>query len=53
MGREFFRITSIGDTGLWVGFILFVLGMLTIDLGLFQRRAHQPSLKEALAWSAV
>ena len=27
--------------------------MLAVDLGLFQRRAHQPSLKEALIWSAV
>lgn len=27
--------------------------MLAVDLGLFQRRAHQFSLKEALAWSAV
>lgn len=27
--------------------------MLALDLGLFQRRAHQPSIREALAWSAV
>ena len=27
--------------------------MLAVDLGLFQRRAHQPSLKESLAWTVV
>jgi hypothetical protein len=27
--------------------------MLALDLGLFQRRAHQPSIRETLAWSAV
>jgi tellurite resistance protein TerC len=48
-----FPISSIGNTGLWVGFIVFVLAMLAVDLGLFQRRAHQPSLKESLAWTVV
>jgi tellurite resistance protein TerC len=48
-----FPISSIGNTGLWVGFIVFVLAMLALDLGLFQRRAHQPSLKESLAWTVV
>jgi tellurite resistance protein TerC len=27
--------------------------MLALDRGLFQRRAHQPSIRETLAWSAV
>jgi len=34
-------------------FILFVLVMLAIDLGLFHRRAHAVSRREALAWSIV
>ncbi|MGH9788195.1 MAG: TerC family protein [Candidatus Acidiferrales bacterium] len=34
-------------------FILFVLFMLAIDLGLFHRRAHTVSRREALAWSMV
>ncbi len=34
-------------------FVLFVLLVLTIDLGIFQRKEHFPSLKEALAWSVV
>lgn len=33
-------------------FALFVLGMLALDLGLFHRRAHTVSLREAAFWSA-
>lgn len=38
---------------LWVGFNVFVLAMLALDLGVFHRKAHEVSLKEAGAWSAV
>ena len=38
---------------LWAGFNLFVLAMLAIDLGVFHRKAHEVSLREAAAWSAV
>lgn len=38
---------------IWGGFILFVLAMLAIDLGLFQRKRHVMSMKEALIWFAV
>jgi tellurite resistance protein TerC len=34
-------------------FTLFVLGMLTLDLGVFHRDAHVVSFKEALGWSVV
>ncbi|HEX2202659.1 MAG TPA: TerC family protein [Longimicrobium sp.] len=37
----------------WVGFNAFVLLMLALDLGVFHRKAHEVSLKEAAAWSAV
>src|SRR5688500_5013099 len=37
----------------WIGFILFVLAMLAIDLGVFHRQAHAVSVREALTWSAV
>ncbi|MFQ6081858.1 MAG: TerC family protein [Candidatus Aminicenantia bacterium] len=37
---------------LWVVFNIFVLAMLTLDLGVFHRRAHVIKIKEALAWSA-
>jgi tellurite resistance protein TerC len=38
---------------LWVGFNVFVLGMLALDLGVFHRKAHTISIKEASIWSVV
>lgn len=38
---------------LWVGFNLFVLAMLALDLGIFHHNAHPVSNREALIWSAV
>ena len=38
---------------LWIAFNVFVLGMLAIDLGVFHRKAHAVSLKEAGTWSCV
>lgn len=38
---------------LWVGFNVFVLGMLALDLGVFHRDAHEVSIKEAAIWSVV
>jgi tellurite resistance protein TerC len=39
----------------WIllGFHLFVLSMIALDLGIFQRRAHAVSMKEAAIWSTV
>ncbi|ACL25779.1 TerC family protein [Chloroflexus aggregans] len=37
----------------WIGFNLFVLAMLAIDLGVFHREAHEVSLREAAIWSVV
>ncbi len=37
----------------WVLFNVFVLGMLALDLGVFHRKAHEVSLREAGIWSAV
>ncbi|HEY0673650.1 MAG TPA: TerC family protein [Longimicrobiales bacterium] len=37
----------------WTGFIAFVLLMLALDLGVFHRKAHVVSVREALAWSMV
>jgi tellurite resistance protein TerC len=34
-------------------FILFVLGMLALDLGVFHRKAHAVSFKEAAGWTVV
>jgi tellurite resistance protein TerC len=37
----------------WGGFCAFILLMLSIDLGLFNRKAHSVRYKEAAIWSAV
>ncbi|HEY7350625.1 MAG TPA: TerC family protein [Ktedonobacterales bacterium] len=39
--------------GLWIGFNLAVLALLALDLGVFNRQAHEVSLREAAIWSAV
>ncbi len=38
---------------MWIGFVVFVLAMLALDLGVFHRKAHVVKMKEALGWSAV
>ena len=38
---------------LWVGFNVFILGMLALDLGIFHRKAHTISIREASIWSVV
>ncbi len=38
---------------LWIGFIAFVIAMLSLDLGVFNRTPHVVKAKEALAWTAV
>jgi len=38
---------------MWIGFNIFVLAMLALDLGVFHRKAHEVKIKEALLWSAV
>jgi tellurite resistance protein TerC len=42
-----------GSTGLWIGFSLFILTMLSLDLGLFNRKAHTIKYREAWIWSGV
>lgn len=37
----------------WIGFNALVLFLLALDLGVFNRKAHAVSVKEALGWSAV
>jgi tellurite resistance protein TerC len=38
---------------LWIAFNVFVIGMLSLDLGIFHRKAHAVSLKEASVWTVV
>jgi len=37
----------------WIGFTVFVLAMLALDLGVFHRKTHTVGMKKALAWSGV
>jgi tellurite resistance protein TerC len=46
-------LPTVGSPWMWVGFLAFVLTMLMLDLGVFNRKAHTPSLREAGAWTGV
>jgi tellurite resistance protein TerC len=46
-------VESVGTPLHWAGFIAFVLALLALDLGVFHRKAHEVSLKEAGIWSAI
>jgi tellurite resistance protein TerC len=37
----------------YMGFAVFVLAMLALDLGVFHRNAHEVSIREATIWSTV
>lgn len=37
----------------WILFTLFIVVMLAIDLGIFNRKDHEVKVKEALVWSGV
>lgn len=41
---------TIGTPLFWGGFITFILAMLAIDLGVFNRDSHEVKTKEALGW---
>lgn len=41
---------STGRLAVWIGFTLLILGLLALDLGVFQRRPHVIGVREALAW---
>jgi tellurite resistance protein TerC len=41
------------QTLLWVGFVVFVIIMLALDLGIFQRGKQMMSIKESLIWCGV
>jgi tellurite resistance protein TerC len=42
-----------GTIWLWIGFNVFVLFMLALDLGVFHRHSHVVSTREAAIWSVV
>lgn len=46
-------VASAASPWVYAGFIGIVLLLLAIDLGVFNRKAHAPSMREAVGWSAV
>lgn len=42
-----------GNLWLWLGFNVVVIGMLVLDLGVFHRRAHTVTMREATVWSVI
>jgi tellurite resistance protein TerC len=50
---EFLGVQSVGTPTLWLGFLGLVAVMLAIDLGVFHRKAHEVTLREATVWSVV
>src|SRR5215207_4284156 len=46
-------MNQIGTPLQWGLFFAFVLGMLALDLGVFNRKAHRVSIREAIVWSVV
>ena len=46
-------VESIGSPLLWGGFAAFVIAVLALDLGVFHRKAHAVTLREAATWSVV
>ena len=46
-------LSGSGDFLSWGVFGAVVLGMLALDLGVFHKKSHEVSVKEALGWSAV
>jgi tellurite resistance protein TerC len=46
-------IQSVASPQLWLAFGVFVALMLALDLGVFHRKAHVVSIREAAIWSGV
>ncbi|MHB8878422.1 MAG: TerC family protein [Myxococcaceae bacterium] len=44
---------TVGSPLMWGGFTVMVLVLLALDLGVFHRKAHAVSVKEAAFWSAI
>jgi tellurite resistance protein TerC len=53
MSFAFLAVISELPVWAWVAFAVFIIAMLAIDLGIFQREAHEVSMREAIAWCCV
>jgi tellurite resistance protein TerC len=46
-------MSSIASPVVWLGFVGVILALLAVDLGVFHRKSHAVSLREAALWSVV
>jgi tellurite resistance protein TerC len=46
-------VQTVGSPVLWASFAAVVVSILALDLGVFHRKAHVVSIREAAIWSAV
>jgi tellurite resistance protein TerC len=46
-------VGTIGSPLLWAGFVGLVLALLALDLGVFHRKAHAVTMREAAVWIAL
>jgi hypothetical protein len=44
-------VDSTIQTGHWLAFAAFVTVMLTLDLTVFHKKSHEPSLRESAFWT--
>ena len=44
---------AMNSVSVWVGFNVFVLALLALDLGVFHRTAHAVKAREAAFWSLL
>jgi small-conductance mechanosensitive channel len=52
--QEFFHMETIGTWWMWVGFAVFVLVAIAVDLLVMEKQgAHKVTTKEALSWSVI
>ncbi len=42
-----------GNLMLWIGFAVLIIVMFILDLGIFNRKSHEISFREALTWTLV
>jgi tellurite resistance protein TerC len=50
---SFSPVSCMPTTTWWIAFNAMVLALLAIDLGVFNRKAHTVTVREALGWSAL
>ena len=46
-------IPGVSPIFMWIGFLILVIIFLIVDLGIFHKKNHEISIKEALTWTGV